>query len=303
MALKVIISPGRTEVTVNGLHQWDYGREIEIHADNLPALVEVHFACAGMETAVVRNCAVLDGKVTAAVPDLCLEQTTPVLAWVYAVGETSGETILTIKLPIAPRTKPQPGASIPEEVSDRYTEAVAAMNALVEECEKTVTNVKTEIKDGLEQSIKDGALVVGEATHANSATTADSANKDNEGKELKNLLRCAADGYTRYASGASINGGLVAFKVSGYLGEEVWDVVLIADVGGTNHVKSYSAAFYNGPSGKHPLRLEFTNSGNLRKPYNVTVQALTDAGVWVSSVSAGYSVDIYYKYLIEYPAT
>lgn len=149
MALKVIIPPGLTKVTVNGLHQWDYGREIEIHADNLPAVVEVHFACTGMETAVVRNCAVLEGKVTATVPDICLEQTTPIVAWVYAIGATSGETILTITLPITPRTKPQPNETIPEYVGDRYTEAIAAMNGLADEYEAFLDEADNKIDDAL----------------------------------------------------------------------------------------------------------------------------------------------------------
>lgn len=149
MALKVIIPPGLTKVTVNGLHQWDYGREIEIHAANLPADVEVHFACTGMETAVVRNCAVLEGKITATVPDICLEQTTPIVAWVYAIGATSGETILTITLPITPRTKPQPNETIPEYVGDRYTEAIAAMNGLAGEYDALLDEADNKIDDAL----------------------------------------------------------------------------------------------------------------------------------------------------------
>lgn len=144
MSLKVIVPKGQTEITVNGLHQWDFGRTIEIHADGLPSMVEVHFACAGMNEAVVRSCAMIDGAVTAAVPDTCLEQSTPIVAWVYDAGETSGATILTITLPIIPRTRPQPSETIPESVSDKYTEAVAAMNALVEASEQTgAENVET----------------------------------------------------------------------------------------------------------------------------------------------------------------
>ena len=159
MALKVIIPPGLTEVTVNGLHQWDYGREIEIHADNLPAVVEVHFACAGMETAVVRNCAAIDGVVTAAVPDICLEQTTPIVAWVYDAGGTSGKTILTIKLPVTQRTKPQPRESIPEKTSDKYTDAIAAMNEVVGKLKNGQISVKK----------ADEALEAGHALEADSA--------------------------------------------------------------------------------------------------------------------------------------
>lgn len=214
MSLKVIIPTGRTEITVNGLHQWDYGRTIEIHANGLPAMVEVHFACAGMSEAVVRSCAVVDGAVTAAVPDMCLEQTTPIVAWVYAVGEMAGATVLTITLPVTPRTRPQPGETVPEEVADKYTEAVAAMNDLVAEYEQTTAEVKAEIKTELEQELSSGTLVVPKASraeeadfagyaasagNANTATTADtaaeathaaSADADGNGNDIPSTYLC-----------------------------------------------------------------------------------------------------------------
>lgn len=136
MALKATFPMGVTGVTVNGLHQWDYGRKLEIHADGLPSIVEVHFACLGMKDAVVRSCAVIDGVATAAIPDRCLEQTTPITAWIYEVGETSGETTRTITLPIIARPRPQSTKTPPEDFSDKYTEAVAGFNAVVEEAAK-----------------------------------------------------------------------------------------------------------------------------------------------------------------------
>lgn len=131
MNLKAIIPSGQTEVTVNGLHQWDYGRKLEIQAEGLPSIVEVHFACAGMESAVVRACTAVDGTATAVIPDHCLEQTTPIKAWVYALGETTGATIITITMPIIARTKPQPSATVPEFISDKYTELVAGINEAI----------------------------------------------------------------------------------------------------------------------------------------------------------------------------
>lgn len=132
MSIKAIFPEGVTAITVNGLYQWDYGRTLEIYDASLPALVEVHFASAGMDEAVVRVCAVVDGVVDAVIPARCAEQTAPVLVWVYVVGDTSGKTVKTITLPIIARTKPQPGASVPDDISDKYTEAVGAINAAKE---------------------------------------------------------------------------------------------------------------------------------------------------------------------------
>lgn len=153
MIIKAIFPAGVTELIVHGLHQWNYGQQLEISAEALPAVVEVHFACTGMDTAVVRNCAVVGGKLTASVPDICLEQTTPIVAWVYAVGETSGETVLTVKMPIIARAQPQLAATPPEEVGDKYTEAVAAMSTLVDEYEKRTDEMDANIEAAVQRVV------------------------------------------------------------------------------------------------------------------------------------------------------
>ena len=156
MSIKATFPAGVTAMTVNGLHQWDYGRTLEIEAPELPALVEIHFACAGMQEAVVRSCALIDGKVTASIPDICLEQTSPVIAWVYELGETNGRTTRTVTLPIIQRAKPQGSVTIAPATADKYTEAVAAINAIM---------------DGFES----GGVVAGRAVEADHATEADRA--------------------------------------------------------------------------------------------------------------------------------
>lgn len=160
MSIRAIFQAGQTQITVNGLHQWDYGRKLEIQADDIQSVIEVHFACAGMTEAVVRTCVILGGVAEAAIPDQCLEQTTPITAWVYAVGDTSGATVKTIRLPIIARTKPQPAATVPTDFSDKYTEALAAFNDAV---------------DGL----REGQLIALEAEHAAAADHASTATRAN----------------------------------------------------------------------------------------------------------------------------
>ena len=105
MSIKATFPAGVDAIIVNGLHQWDYGQQLEIQASGLPAVVEVHFACAGMTEAAVRVCDASSGTAVASIPDTCLEQSSPVTAWVYEVGETSGTTILTVTLPIIARAR------------------------------------------------------------------------------------------------------------------------------------------------------------------------------------------------------
>lgn len=275
MSIKVIFPPGATRLSVNGLHQWDYGRKIEIHADDLPPLVEVHFACDGMEEAVVRSCAVIDGVAEAAVPDQCLEQTTPVTAWVYEVGETSGETVKTIILPITPRTKPQPGATVPQDVSDKYTEAVAAMTELVAECEQALQKVPE--------------TLYSEGWKAKYAETADKAKKDSLGYPLDNLLRGTFNGFTQYTAGTEIAGGFMAFRV---VSVGAMDVRILTEVGG-RLTTCYSPVFYwYGKDTHFPARLKFTHVG--ADEYTITAELFTEGGGWSGD---GFSPDIYYQRL------
>lgn len=174
MNLKAIIPSGQTEITVNGLHQWDYGRKLEIHSAELPALIEVHFACSGMTEAVVRSCAVVDGVATADIPDHCIEQTTPIVAWIYCIDDTSGKTERTIIMPIIARTKPAPSPSVPTAVSDKYTELIGAVNEQIGALQDgTVTAAKAE--EANHAAAADSATTAGTAGHATSAGHANTA--------------------------------------------------------------------------------------------------------------------------------
>lgn len=172
MTLKAIIPKGQTELTVNGLHQWDYGRKLEIHSDELPAVVEVHFACAGMKDAVVRVCEAVDGVATAVIPDRCLEQTTPITAWVYVIDDTAGFTAKTITLPIIPRTKPQPSGTVPEEYTDKYTEAITAMNDVGKNLNALVDEAVSTVNTAASQAVNTASSVANQAVSTvNTAAT------------------------------------------------------------------------------------------------------------------------------------
>lgn len=174
MILTATFPTGVSNITVNGLHQWDYGQQLKIKAPDLPAMVEVHFACVGMDEAIVRSCSMVNGEGTVAIPDKCLEQTSPVYAWIYEINGTTGTTTKTILLNIIERTRPQIGEDIPIEIADKYTEAVTAMNEVVEEMESLVEQVS---EGQLPMSY---AAQAGHATTAGNATTADHAESARE---------------------------------------------------------------------------------------------------------------------------
>ena len=165
MNLTAVIPEGVTELTVNGLTQWDYGRRLEIHADDLPALVEVHFSCPSMQDAIVRVGSAANGSVAVTIPDQCLEQSLPITAWVYEIGETSGKTIKTLTLNVQARKRPQTVESLDPENYDKYTEAVGAMNEAVE-------------------TLQRGDIKVKDADHADTADTAGTASVANKASGL-----------------------------------------------------------------------------------------------------------------------
>lgn len=206
MNLSATIPPGQTEAVVNGLHQWDYGRELEIHCSTLPTIVEVHFACLGMEDAIVRVGEAVSGMVAVTIPDVCLEQTTPITAWVYCKDNDSGRTVLTITLPIIARTRPSDIHYNPEDMEDSFSELVAAVNEAVD-------------------SIKNGNVMVANAAHAtaadkalqaDSATSANKATYDKNGNDIANTYQVRNRGAFQpvmYLSSAP-NGSVCQFKVT-----------------------------------------------------------------------------------------
>lgn len=161
MSIKAIFSAGVEALTVHGLHQWDYGQMLEITHPDLPAILEVHFAAVGAQDALVRVVEGVVGVAEVRIPDALLEQSRPVLAWVYVVGEASGTTMLTVTLPLRARARPTAAGPIPEAVSDKYTEALGAMNAQV-------------------KSLKEGNVVVAFALNAQGAEDAKFADMADE---------------------------------------------------------------------------------------------------------------------------
>lgn len=231
MNLIAIIPSGQTEITVNGLHQWDYGQTLEIHSNDLSPIIEVHFACSGMTEAVVRSCSVSGGVTRASIPDRCIEQTTPIVAWVYCIDGTSARTVATIKLPIIARAKPAPGASIPEVITDKYTELVSAINEQVATLKEGNVTVANAIEAGHATSA-DQATNATNATNADTATNANhaqSSGKWNLSKDNPTATYNIGEGYADttdplneglYLAVFTSASGECTYSGIGYIGEE-----------------------------------------------------------------------------------
>ena len=210
MPIKAVFLAGQTDITVNGLHQWDYGQQLEIHASDLPALIEVHFACVGMSDAVVRACSGTLGVYRATIPDVCLEQTSPIIAWIYCIDEdgTAGATVKTITLPIIARTRPQANATVPEIISDKYTELISAINAEVE----TLKNGEVVVAQARQA---DTALEAQGALHAYEADEATHADEADKASALE-----LPAGFVEHQYGDALDSGLYMMRFSIYERED-----------------------------------------------------------------------------------
>lgn len=159
MNLQVNFPTGVTRTTVHGLTQWDYGRKLEITSKLLPGtgMVEVHFAHAGRKEAIVHYGTVVGTTLTVTVPDECLTQSSPVIAWVFVQTADEGRTVLTVTLPVEARTRPSDvAAEPPESYESKYTEFLAATADLIEH-----TYTREELKQVLGTYIDDLDALIG----------------------------------------------------------------------------------------------------------------------------------------------
>lgn len=107
MSIKVTIPAGENDVTIDPLHQWDYGQILEIESlDFVSECAEVHFSSLGLTEAIVESCSVSSSRYTVRIPDSCLETGDDVTAWIYEIDGSNGKTTKKITIPVIARPRP-----------------------------------------------------------------------------------------------------------------------------------------------------------------------------------------------------
>lgn len=92
---------GSASVSVYGLTQWDYGQIIHIeYSDTIPEGSEVNFY-----QGLLSSLTYIHG-LEAKIPDRMLQNADDITAYVYIREPDSGETVLTIRMPVAARPRP-----------------------------------------------------------------------------------------------------------------------------------------------------------------------------------------------------
>lgn len=251
MSIKAIFPAGVTAMTVNGLHQWDYGQALEIEAEGLPLLVEVHFACAGMKEAVVRVCQVADGKTSAIIPDACLEQRSPVVAWVYEIDEAGGKTILTVTMPVIARIKPPAGTSSPQ-VADQYAQLIALVNDQMD----ALFSGDAPVGRAFEA---DHAAEADHATSADSAAEAGIASEADHAAEADHATSADEAGHAASADSAADLDGVLPVEKGGTGADNAADALVNLGIGTTARIEqgSYVGTGTYGANSPNSLTFSF----------------------------------------------
>jgi hypothetical protein len=176
-----------------------------------------------MTEAVVRTCETLtSNSAVVTIPDRCLEQTTPITAWVFVIDGVTGTTTKKITLPIEVRTRPSATEDIPEEVADKYTEAVNAINKAVSD-------------------LKSGAIVSKQAENSSVAQKALYASDDTSKGTIEERLNIqAAKDQVTYAATAGHADTAGSADVAGYANT--------TDSAKTLDAKLYKDISFNGSS-------------------------------------------------------
>lgn len=292
MAIKALFTEGSTSITLSPLFQWDYGQALEIEAAGLPSLIEVHFACHGMNEAVVHTCSCVDGIATVAIPDRCLEQAGEITAWVYEIDGSAGRTIYSIKIPITARTRPARSESIPQAVQDTYTQLITEVNDLLEALQSGTVNVGYAAKAGSadKAATADNATT---ATSANTAGSATSAVNDGNGDKISDTYLKIPDDFAMCSGGTHLSSGTYVFRVLIVGANGAENHVAVVDIGGTviaEHVFSSTFAYNN-----VLYRLQFGSGGQ---------DGASFVGVQPCDMSSGTSitgatVSVYYMKLTD----
>ncbi len=142
--------PGNTFADTSRVYQWDYGQILRIQGLDLQTAVEIHFALqrVGGE-AVTRIGVTKDGVTDVVIPDSMLELAQPkaydVWAFVYLRGDTSGETVYTIRIPVEIRPKPE--AFDTPEAEELFAAAIREVNDAAGRAEAAEANALAHKED------------------------------------------------------------------------------------------------------------------------------------------------------------
>lgn len=137
--LEANFPPGKREVSVFGLTQWDKGQKLCVSFENMPDSFQIHFSVRGSDEATVVEVRKQGTQAIADIPDELLTNEGDISAWIYLTGDDTGETVGRAILYVRPRPRPK-----------------GYIEDLVPSQQKIVENMITELKNDLEYVKENG---------------------------------------------------------------------------------------------------------------------------------------------------
>ena len=118
---------GRSTVRTKSAYQFDYGQVLVIEGVELPESYQVHFCNEGDDTTVT----VVGDATGVSIPDACLEYAKTIYAFIYLhTGESDGETVYEILIPVKQRARPTDVTPTPQQ-HDALEQALAALDQAI----------------------------------------------------------------------------------------------------------------------------------------------------------------------------
>ena len=104
MAKVTVIDSG---YSIESLYKWDTGQELEIYGMTLPGTIQVHFAHKDDPFAIVRQASVdAAGVIRASIPDVLLQSSARLCAYVGTQQGDEFKTWYKIAIPVISRARP-----------------------------------------------------------------------------------------------------------------------------------------------------------------------------------------------------
>ena len=214
---------GSKVVRTRALYQWDYGQVLQFSGIDLPDAYTVHFSNQGVGGEAKTMVGNADGV---DIPDEYLATGQTVYAWVYLhAGESDGETMYSIIIPVVAR--PQPTEDEPTPVQQgAIDQAIAALNdgvdraeAAAEAAEQAVEGVQDSIDAALQEAKDSGEFdgadgVSPTATVAQTSTGATISVTDAEGTTTAEITN-GRDGATGPAGADGISPTITVTDITG----------------------------------------------------------------------------------------
>lgn len=146
------------EIILDSLTQWDKDVLLHISGDDIPESFEIHMGYEGIFEAIRIPLQKKDGVATVKIPNVLLEQTRDIKAWIYVIDPEGCRTTKTITIPLAVREKPADyETSVEPSQKDAVEQLIERSNELIKSTEdlqeqtKTLQEQNEAILEGLEE--------------------------------------------------------------------------------------------------------------------------------------------------------